>query len=285
MRQSIGDQTFSIINHILLAIIAVVTIFPIYYVVIVSFTEPHFYVNRDYVLFPLEFSFSAYKFLLSGDAFPRAFGVSTLVTLVGTPLHLLVTSMLAYSLSRKRMMGRKAIGIFILITMLFHPGMIPNYIIVKNLALIDKFWALFLPTLTSGWSVILMRSFFESIPESLEEAAVIDGANDMDIWFRVVLPLSLPALAALGLFAAVGLWNTYQSGLLYINDYKKYPLQVVLRNMLSQPVSEGEFTDVKPPSEMLKMAAVVITSTPIVMVYPFLQKHFAKGVMLGSVKG
>lgn len=287
MRQSRGDRLLGGINIILLCIIAMVTVFPIYYVVIVSFTDPTEYLTKDFVLIPTKWSLSSYKYLLTTDDFPRAMGISGILAAVGTPFHLAVTSSLAYSLSRKRLVGRKYFLLLILFTMLFSPGLIPNYLLVRNLGLINSLWALILPGATSGFSVILMKSFFESIPETLEEAAVIDGCNDITVWYKIILPLSLPSLAALGLFSAVGHWNTYMSALMYITDYKKYPLQVLLQSMLAQPATatEADFVDVKPPEETLKMAAVVITTTPIVMVYPFLQKHFAKGVMLGSVKG
>lgn len=285
MRESLGDRIFSYMTYIILTIIAFATAFPMYYVLAVSFTDPNTYLTSDFVLFPKKVSLESYQYLLGTSAFPRATGISALVTLLGTPIELAVTSSIAYALSRKRLVGRKALTMGILFTMLFSAGFIPNFLLIKNLGLMNSIWALILPVASSGWNVILMRSFFESIPESLEEAAVIDGCNDIAVWLKIMLPLSLPALAAFGLFAAVALWNTYMAGLFYMTDYKKYPLQVLLRNMLNQPVMESENASIPPPKETLKMAAVVITIAPIVMVYPFLQKHFAKGVMLGSVKG
>jgi putative aldouronate transport system permease protein len=213
-------------------------------------------------------------------------GVSAFLAVVGTLCSLVVTASLAYALSRKRLLGRRVALMLILFTILFSPGIIPNYMLVRNLGLINHIWSLILPVLSSGWYVVLMKGFFENIPESLDEAAAIDGCNEVAAWFRIVLPLSMPAIAAFGLFYAVEYWNSYFSALLYINDYQKWPIQVLLQNMLAEnPLAEADPLLQPPPAEMLKMAAVVIATIPILCVYPFLQKHFAKGVMVGSVKG
>lgn len=187
------------------------------------------------------------------------------------------------------MQGRRIILLLILFTILFSPGIIPNYLLVRELGLINKIWSVILVSLSSGWYVILMKGFFDSIPDSLEEAAAIDGCNDITAWIRIVLPLSLPALAAFGLFFAVSYWNQFFNALIYLNDADKWPIQVLLQNMLidASGSSLGAIDPLiqPPPSETLKMAAVVIAVVPILMVYPFLQKHFAKGAMIGSVKG
>ena len=182
--------------------------------------------------------------------------------------------------------------LMILLTILFNPGIIPNYLLVRELGLINSVWSLIIPVLVSGWNAILMKSFFDNIPVELEDAAMIDGCNDIGTFFRIVLPLSAAALAAFGLFYAVGYWNTFFNAVLYINDYAKVPLQIVLRNMLidSQTSTGGAtavemISDNQIPTQTIKMAAIVIATLPILLVYPFLQKHFAKGVMLGSVKG
>ena len=199
---------------------------------------------------------------------------------------------MAFGMSRKRLRGRKIIMLMVLLTILFNPGIIPNYLVVRELGLINSVWSLIIPVLVSGWNVILMKSFFDSIPVELEDAALIDGCNDLGTFFRIVLPLSAPALAAFGLFYAVGYWNTFFNAVLYINDFAKVPLQIVLRNMLidSETSTGGAaavemISEQQIPTQTIKMAAVVIASVPILIVYPFLQKHFAKGVLLGSVKG
>jgi putative aldouronate transport system permease protein len=292
MRESAGDRVFNYLNIILLIVIGIVTIFPLYYVFVVSFATPHEYVEKNgFVLFPKEWTLASYKYLLTTSAFLKATGVNIFLATVGTALSLIVTAGMAFALSRKRLRGRKIMMMLILFTILFHPGIIPNYILVRDLGLINSIWSLILPVLSSGWYVILMKSFFDSIPAELEEAAKIDGCNDIGIFFKIVLPLSLPAMVAFGLFYAVAYWNTFFNAILYINDFDKVPLQVVLRNMLIDSdtstggASAAEMvSDQQLPTQTIKMAAVVLSTLPILVVYPFLQKHFSKGVMLGSVK-
>lgn len=283
-----GDRLFQIANAAALGLVGLVTIFPIYYVVVVSFTDPAEYLRKDLVLFPSDWSLDSYRYLLSTLAFPRAIGVSALLAVVGTACSLLVTASLAYALSRKRMEGRRPMLLMILFTILFSPGIIPNYILVRELGLLNSLWAVILVSLTTGWFVILMKGFFDSVPETLDEAAAIDGCNDMTTFFRIVLPLSMPAIAAFSLFFAVSYWNQYFNAMLYLNSPDKWPIQVLLQNMLvdaSNSSLSSEVFSQPPPSETLKMAAVVIGILPIVLVYPFLQKHFAKGAMVGSIKG
>lgn len=288
MITTFGDRLFNWINYLFLGLVAVVTFFPIYYVFIVSFTSSTEYLTKDFILFPETFSFVAYQYLLSTKAFIGALGNSSFLATVGTACSLVVTASLAYTLSRKRLRGRKTILMLILFTILFNPGIIPNYLIVRELNLINSVWSLILPALASGWNVILMKGFFDSIPAELEESASMDGCNDIMIWFRIILPLSLPSLAAFGLFYAVGYWNQFFNALLYLNDASKWPIQVLLQNLLISSAN-SELTSAtyveSPPTEMLKMAAVILATVPILCVYPFLQKHFAKGAMVGSVKG
>ncbi|MDF2926930.1 MAG: transporter permease subunit [Paenibacillaceae bacterium] len=288
MRTGSGDRVFGVINIILLGLIAIVTFFPLYYVLVVSFTDPAEYVRKSFVLFPTKWSLESYKFLFATGAFSRSIGVSIYVTLVGTACSLAVTAAFAYTLSRKRLRGRRIMLLLILLTVLFNPGIIPNYLLVRELHLIDSLWALILPALASGWNVILMKNFFDSIPAELEESAAMDGCNDLMTFFRIILPLSLPSLAAFGLFYAVGYWNQFFNAMIYINNAAKWPLQVMLQNILLNANStelRNDATAVPPPMETLKMAAVIVATVPILLVYPFLQKHFAKGAMVGSVKG
>jgi putative aldouronate transport system permease protein len=293
MKESVGGRLFNGFNTLLLVLIGMATIFPLYYVFVVSFTDPREYLAKNgFVLFPQHWTTASYAYLLDTDAFKNATVVSTFLATVGTGLSLIFTAAMAFGMSRKRLLGRRLLMLMVLITILFNPGIIPNYIIVREFGLINSIWSLIIPVLVSGWNVILMKSFFDSIPAELEDAAMIDGCNELGTFFRIVLPLSAPALAAFGLFYAVGYWNTFFNAILYINDYDKVPLQIVLRNMLiesdtttggssaSQMMSEGQL-----PVQTIKMAAVVIATLPILAVYPLLQKHFAKGVMLGSVKG
>ncbi|NOU89269.1 ABC transporter permease subunit [Paenibacillus sp. LMG 31460] len=288
IRKSLSGRIFDTCNIAFLLLIGAVTLFPIYYTVVLSFTDPIEYYQKPLILFPTMWSLEAYKTLLSTPQFPRAISISLFLATVGTALSLIVTSGLAYAVSRKRLRFRRFIMFLLLFTILFQPGLIPSYLVVRQLGLIDSVWALILPVLSSGWFVLLMKGFFDSIPDSLEEAARIDGANEIGIWIRIILPLSLPSLVAFGLFFAVGYWNTYFSALMYVNDFKLWPLQVLLQNMLTDPSSATGNLDFRSnkqmPTETLKMAAVVIATVPIMLVYPFLQKHFAKGAMIGSVK-
>jgi len=287
--KKLGDRGFQMANAAVLGLLSIVTAFPLYYVFVVSFTDPIEYLQKPLVLFPERWSLASYSYLLSTPAFPKALGVSAFLATVGTACSLIVTSALAFTLSRRRMRGRRLIQLCILFTILFGPGIIPNYLLIKELSLINSIWSVILVSLTSGWYVILMRGFYDGIPEELDEAAAIDGCNDIASFFRIILPLSLPALAAFGLFFAVSFWNQYFNALLYLNDSDKWPIQVLLQNMLidasSSSLGEVDPLMKPPPSETLKMAAVVIAIAPIVAVYPFLQKHFAKGAMVGSIKG
>jgi putative aldouronate transport system permease protein len=288
VKASRGSRIFDIANYVFLTIVSLIAIFPIYYVFVVSFTDPTEYLQKSIVLFPENWSLASYKYLLSAGSFVQSLGVSTFLAIVGTLCSLVITSSLAYALSRKKFKGRKYVLLLVLFTILFNPGIIPNYLLVRELGLIDSLWSVILVSLSNGWFVILMKGFYDSIPETLVEAATIDGCNDITAWIRIVLPLSLPAIAAFGLFFAVAYWNQYFNALLYLNDPNKWPIQVLLQNMLidSSSSSLGDVDPLMqpPPSETLKMAAVIIAITPILMVYPFLQKHFAKGVMIGSIK-
>ncbi|WNR46015.1 carbohydrate ABC transporter permease [Paenibacillus roseipurpureus] len=293
MKESIGERIFAKTNFILLLVIGLVSLFPFYYVVIVSFAHPDEFIRSSFILFPKKFSLAAYQYILSTDIFVNSIGVSAYLAIVGTLLSLVVSAAYAYMISRKRLFGRRFLTISLLITILFSPGIIPNYLLIKDLGLINSLWSIILPGLLSGWNVLLLKTFFDSIPDSLEESAYIDGANDLRIFFRIILPLSLPAMAAFGLFFAVGYWNTFFNAILYLTDYHKYPLQVLLQGMLLQAetsiadpgVAAQQASEHAIPADTIKMAAVVIATVPILMVYPFLQRHFAKGVMLGSVKG
>ncbi|WP_028611561.1 carbohydrate ABC transporter permease [Paenibacillus harenae] len=292
MKESLGERIFSYTNHILLLIIGLVSLFPFYYVVVVSFTDPSEYMKSSFILFPKQWSTAAYQYILSTNVFIRSLGVSSYLAIVGTALSLMVSAAFGYMLSRKRLFGRKFLITALVITILFSPGIIPNFLVVKDLHLVNTLWSIILPGLLNSWNALLLKTFFDGIPESLEESAFVDGANDIRIFFQIILPLSLPALAAFGLFFAVGYWNTFFNAILYISDSSKYPLQVLLQGMLLQAetgiadpgVAAQLSAERTVPPETIKMAAVVIATVPILVVYPFLQKHFAKGVMLGSVK-
>ncbi|TBL70330.1 carbohydrate ABC transporter permease [Paenibacillus thalictri] len=293
MPRVLGDSTtnrmFQTANVFVLILVGFICIFPFYYVFVVSFATPEQFRQGGLLLFPKQWTLASYEYILATKAFLRAAGISGFLAVVGTAASLLVTSTLSYGLSRKRLQGRKVMLVLILLSTLFNPGIIPGYLVVKELGMINNIGSLIIPVLTNGWYVLLMKGFFDSISPSLDEAARIDGCNEISVWFRIILPLSLPSLAAFGLFYAVGYWNTFFNAVLFINDHNKWPLQILLQNILidSSTAMGGNVMEQSMqnlPTETKKMAAVVISTIPILLVYPFLQKHFAKGAMIGSVK-
>lgn len=278
-------------NYIILIAVALTMLFPFVYILAVSFTDESVYVSGELVLLPPKWSLDAYRYVLSTDSFFHSFRSTAFITIVGTVLNLLFTTTFAYAVTKQELPGRRFLLLMALFTMLFSVGIVPNYLLVKELGLINSLWALILPGLTGAWSIFVLKSFFQSLPPSLEDSAQIDGCNDIQVFVRIIFPLSLPAIAAFSLFFAVGLWNTYFSGLLYIRDVTKWPLQVLLQQIVLEPNSSmvGDATqfdsEAKLPPETIKMAALMIVMLPILLVYPLLQKYFTKGVLLGSVKG
>lgn len=287
--RTISGRIFSAVNFTLLAIIALITVLPFVHVVAGSFTTSAELAANKFVLIPKVWSLEAYKFIFSTNTIFRALGVSIGVTLIGTLFSMFITSLMAYGLSRRDLDGRRVFNFLVVFTMLFHGGMIPTFLVVKELGLIDSYAALILPSAISAFNMIILKNFFQNIPEGLEESAKIDGCNDFGILFKIVLPLSLPAIATISLFYAVTYWNTYMTAILYLDNSAKWPIQVLLRQIvvLASGMDHSATLDgtVPPPDQTIKMAVIVVATLPILMVYPFLQKHFAKGAMLGSMKG
>lgn len=287
--RTFSGRLFAAVNFILLALIALVTVLPFIHVVAGSFTTSAELAANKFVLIPKVWSLEAYKFIFSTNTIFRALGVSIGVTLIGTLFSMFITALMAYGLSRKDLDGRRVFNFLVVFTMLFHGGMIPTFLVVKELGLIDSYAALILPSAISAFNMIILKNFFQNIPEGLEESAKIDGCNDFGILFKIVLPLSLPAIATISLFYAVTYWNTYMSAILYLDNSAKWPIQVLLRQIvvLASGMDHSATLDgtVPPPDQTIKMAVIVVATLPILMVYPFLQKHFAKGAMLGSMKG
>ena len=239
-----------------------------------------------YVLWPDNPSLEAYRALFSGGVVTRAVLVSVGITLVGTTLSLASTTLLAYGLSRPGSYGSKPILLLVLFSLLFAPGIIPMYLTVKQLGLLDSYWSLILPMLINAFNVIVMRAFFLELPQELLDSAKIDGAGEIAILTRIMLPLSKAILAVIGLFYAVAYWNSFFSALLYITENEKYPLSLVLRTFVvnNATIGTGD-SGTALPQQSLQMAMLVVSILPILFVYPFLQKHFAKGIMIGAVKG
>lgn len=291
IKPSWGSRIFDGINMVLLLIIALITVLPFIYVIAGSFATQKELLTKGFILIPSEFSLDAYKYIFSTQTLVRSLFVTIFITVAGTLINIFLTCLMAYPLARKDMDFRKPILMLVVFTMLFSGGMIPTFLVVKQLGMINTYWALLIPSAISAFNLIIIRNFFQQLPDGLEESAKIDGCNDLGIFLRIVLPLSMPAIATFSLFYAVGHWNTFFSAILYINDNKMWPIQVLLRQIVI--LASGGIGDsasmgadyVAPPDQSVKMAVIVVSTLPILLVYPFLQKHFAKGVLLGSVKG
>lgn len=283
--------TFDVINYIVLGLFAAAAILPFLYVIAGSFASDAELTKRAVFLIPETFTLNAYKFIFSTGTITKSIGISIYVTTIGTLVNLAFTVTMAYALAKRGLMGRNLVLNLVIFSMLFGGGMIPTYLVIRDLHLLDTYWALMLPGAINAFNLIIVKNFFQELPPELEEAARIDGCSEIGLLFRIVLPLSAPVLATFTLFYAVGHWNDFFSSLLYLNDPQKWPLQVLLRQivLLSQAAA-GDLNSmdpnfVKPPEQSIKMAVIVVGTVPILLVYPFLQKHFAKGVLLGSVKG
>ena len=287
------DRIFSVVTYTVLSILMILMIYPFIYVLSTSISQPSEVMKGSVWLLPKGFDLTAYKQMIGHPLFLSSYKNTILYAVVGTILTLIFTALTAYPLSREKFKIRGFISKFYLVTMFFGGGMIPTYIAMKNLHLVDTFWVMVIPGAVSAWNVILMRSFFKTIPESLHESAYLDGASDFQVLGRIVVPLSKPIFATIGLFTMVGHWNNFFSGLLYLNDSNKYPLQLILRNILFNASFTANSSEVGAMADMmqytstesLKAASIVITMLPIMCIYPFVQKYFVKGVMIGSIKG
>jgi putative aldouronate transport system permease protein len=272
-----------------LIVVAILMLFPFLYVFSISFSTFEDVARGGVILWPRNWSLDAYTYVLGSSVMTRAIGVSIFLATVGTLVNLFMTTTMAYALASPHLRLRKFFLVLVLIPILFGPAMIPRYLVVKATGLLDSVWALILPTAISAFYLIVMRNFFMSIPRDLHDAAELDGASDLRILWDVVLPLSKPILAAIGLFYAVGHWNSYFNAVLYINDPAKWPVQVLLRLVVIQGQADtyggGSFDTLPPPAFTVQMATVIIATVPILIVYPFLQKHFTKGMLTGSIKG
>lgn len=283
-----GSRIFRWGNYLLLVVIALTMVLPFIHVIAASFTTSAELADKRFVLFPTVFSLDAYKYIFSTNTIFKALFVSIGVTLIGTLWSMFISLLTAYGLSRRDLVGRRQILFLFVFTMLFSGGMIPTFLIVKETGLLDSYAALIVPVTINVFNMIILRSFIMGLPEGLIESAKIDGCNDFGVLFRIVMPISKPALATVSLFYAVAYWNTYMHAILYINDAAKWPIQVLLRQIvvLASGLSydSSEFTNIPPPDITIKMAVIVVATIPVLMVYPFLQKYFTKGAMLGSMK-
>lgn len=288
---SVAGVIFDGFNYVFLALYGLASIVPFIYILAASFSTDAEIAARPFYIFPHKITTEAYSLVINSAVLYRSLGVSVYVTLMGTLISLFCTITFAYTLSKKNLIGRGLMLNCVVFTMMFSGGMIPHYLMVKNLHLIDTYWALMLPGAIHTMNLIIIKNFFQSLPAELMEASMIDGCTEMETLWKIVLPLSKPIIATFGLFYAVGYWNEWFGALLYMNNPKKWPLQVILRQiiLLSQgtlaPSSAVTTADYVPPAASLKMATIIVGVVPIMMIYPFLQKYFAKGVMMGAVKG
>lgn len=283
-----GSRLFTIVNTTLLTLIALACLLPFVNVFASSFASTQEVVEKSFILFPTTFSLDAYRYILSTPTIFKGLGVSIGVTLVGTVVSMVLTSLMAYGLSRKYLYGRDFINFVIVFSMLFSGGMIPTFLVVKYFGLIDSYWSMIMPVAINAFNLIIMRNFFQALPEGLEESAKIDGSNDFGVFFKIMLPLAMPSIATLSLFYGVAYWNTYMSAILYMTDSTKWPIQVLLRQIVivaSGMQGDNASVDIIPPAQTIKMAVIVVATVPMLLAYPFVQKHFTKGALLGSVKG
>ncbi|CAH1200488.1 L-arabinose transport system permease protein AraQ [Paenibacillus allorhizoplanae] len=279
---------FDIFLFVSLLGVVVSALYPFVYMIAVSFSGVVPVLKGQVFLWPKEFNLNTYASVFEKPEIGRAYLNTIFYTLLGTTLSLLVSAAGAYALSKKHMLFHRGFMIMIVITLFFSGGMIPTFLVVKSYHLIDTIWAMILPTLVSSWNIIVMRTFFSGMPQEVEESGKMDGLTDIGIFFRLVLPLSKAILATIGLFYGVAIWNNFFSALLYLRDADLFPLQIIVRNMVLQGQGTGAGNiggDSMIVDESIKYATIIITTVPILMIYPFLQKYFAKGALIGSIKG
>ncbi|WP_066190617.1 carbohydrate ABC transporter permease [Gracilibacillus timonensis] len=293
-KRGLSDKSFDRINNFLVSLIVIVVIYPLIFVLSASISDPAAVTSGRMWLWPVDITFEGFKRVFENQDIWTGYRNTIMYTLLGTLIHLVILLPCAYALSRKELMGKKIILWFILFTMLFNGGLIPTYLVVKSLGILDTIWAIVIPNVVGAWSILVARTFFQhSIPDELVEASKIDGASDFYIFRKVVLPLSLPIIAVMALFHGVSLWNQYFTALIYLSERELYPLQLIIREILvvnqmgleegSAGVMESLVEQVKNAS-LVKYAVIIISSLPLLIVYPFLQRYFVKGVLIGSVK-
>jgi len=288
VKLTIGEKVWQSAVYLILIILSLLCLLPFLYVVAVSVTPESEVVRRGIVIIPESFTFTAYKEVFISNGIGQAYKITLFRTIVGSALNLFFTVIAAYPLSKKYLPGRSPFLIFIVFTMMFSGGLIPTYLLIRSFGLLNSPWVLIIPNLISAFNLVIIKGFFEQLPGEIEESARVDGASELQSLWKIILPLSLPVLATISLFYAVGHWNAYFDAIVYINDANLMPLQVVLRNILLNVATESAESSANSgmvSKFAVQMAAVVVTTVPILIVYPFLQKHFTKGMLMGSIKG
>jgi len=288
--RDLGSRLFDALNIIFMIFVVIVTLYPLYHIGIVSLSDGNAVLRGDVRFFPVGFTLDSYKLVLQDPAILQSLLNSVIYTTVGTFINLSFTALCAYPLSRASFSGRKFFTWMVTATMFFSGGLIPLYLLVLRLGLMNTMWALVLPGAISPWYMFIMRTYFQGIPEAIIESAIIDGANELQILLKIVLPLSKPILATLLLFYAVGHWNSFFDALIFLDEKRKYPLQLIMRSVviLGRFEQTGEIdaaTDFMVIEQTLKYATIMVSTLPILLVYPFVQQYFVKGVTVGAIKG
>lgn len=273
----------------LLICVAIVTLYPVFFILMVSLSDTAHVLKGEVFLYPKGLNFDAYKHVLMDNKIPRAYFNTIYYTALGTFLNIFITAIAAYPLSQREFIGRKYWMLLIVVTMFMQPGIIPNFLIVQKLGMLDTVWAIVIPNVIWTFELIILKTFYENMSTQIREAALIDGASEYRILFNIVIPLSKPALASIGLFYFIGHWNSFFIPLIYLSEQSMYPLQVVLRGMLvfgeGGNQSDALVDSAALAPQAMKNAAIVLSMIPVLMIYPFAQKYFAKGITLGSEKG
>ncbi|ULL17051.1 carbohydrate ABC transporter permease [Paenibacillus sp. H1-7] len=293
IREATGDKVFNIVNYTILSIFFLSMLYPLIYIVSASFSSSEAVISGRVWLWPVDPGLKGYEAVFNNKAVWTGFANSLFYTVVGTIINVVLTLMAAYPLARRDFIGRNLIMFIFVFTIMFSGGLIPNYLLVKDLGLLDTRWAMIIPSALSVFNVIITRTYFQTnIPNEMLEAAQVDGSTDWQFLTRIVLPLSGPIVAVISLFYAVNHWNSYFSALLYLKDRELYPLQLVLRSILiqnqidpSMVMSEEDLVARQGLADLLKYSLIVVATVPVLVIYPFVQKHFVKGVMIGSIKG
>lgn len=290
--RSRADKTFDIMDYVLLTIAFLLVAYPLYFVIIASVSDPIAVYEGRVILYPIKPTLEGYARIFSYESLFVGYKNTIIYTLVGTAINVVLTVTAGYALSRKELVGRNVMMMGVMFTMIFSGGMIPTYLLVRQLGLYNTMWALILPGAVSTWNLIVCRTFFQqTIPDELREAADLDGCGDVAFFLRVVLPLSSSIIAVMVLFYAVSHWNSYYNALIYLSSTSKYPLQLVLRNILIVNTMDDMVNDVATQAaqqrmgDLIKYGMIIVSSLPLLILYPFLQKYFVKGVMIGAIKG
>lgn len=288
-----ADKVFNVANYIFLTIILLLVLYPLIFVLSASLSNPALVLKGEMWLWPKEFTLESYVKVFENKGILNGFYNTFKYTIIGTTINVVLTIMAAYPLSRKDFRGRNLIMAMFVFTMFFSGGLIPTYLLIQSLGMIDTLWVMVIPNAVAVWNIIIMRTFFQStIPEELRESAMLDGCGNMGILLKIVLPLSLPVIAVMVLFYAVGHWNSYFQALIYLQSRGNFPLQLILREILIQGQTDDliqgtEETLIKQQLsvEGLKYAVLIVSAIPMLILYPFLQRYFVKGIMIGSIKG